>query len=65
MEYVQVVARVEPEIKAALDKLKESEGILIEWQMRMGLLMWLESKGIFPLRNARAKPSIAGGPTPQ
>lgn len=54
-EYAQVVGRVEPEIKAALDQLKETDGILLEYQIRMGLLMWLETKGINPLKNKRAK----------
>lgn len=49
-EYAQVIARVEPEIKAALDSLKETDGLLLEYQIRMGLLMWLESKGINPLK---------------
>lgn len=53
MEYAQVIARVEPEIKQALDKLKKSDGLLIEYQIRMGLLMWLESKGINPLKIKR------------
>ena len=54
MDYAQVIARVEPEIKSALDKLKETDGLLIEWQVRMGLLMWLESKGINPLPKPKA-----------
>ena len=49
-EHVQVIARVEPEIKAALDQIKETQGIMLEYQIRMGLLMWLESKGVHPLR---------------
>lgn len=53
MEYAQVIARVEPEIKAALDGLKESDGLLLEYQIRMGLLMWLESKGINPLKRPK------------
>ena len=54
----QVIARVEPEIKAALDEIKKNEGILIDHQFRMGLLLWLESKGINPLANPR-KPKAA------
>lgn len=53
---VQLIARVEPEIRAALNNLKETKGILIEHQIRMGCLMWLESQGIEPL-----KPKKAGG----
>lgn len=49
-EYAQVIGRVEPEIKEALDKIKTDEGINIEWQLRMGLLMWLESRGVAPLK---------------
>lgn len=49
MELVQVAGRMEPEIKAALDDLKKNEGIMIEYQIRMGVLMWLESRGIYPL----------------
>ncbi len=49
-EYAQVIGRVEPEIKDALDDIKAKEGINIEWQLRMGLLMWLESRGINPIK---------------
>lgn len=50
---VQLIARVEPAIKAALDAIKENEGIFLEYQIRMGLLLWLESKGVDPLKPKR------------
>lgn len=53
MEYAQVIARVEPEIKEALDGLKETDGLLLEFQIRAGLLLWLESKGIDPFKRKR------------
>jgi hypothetical protein len=53
-QYAQVIARVEPEIKAALDSLKETDGLLLEYQIRMGLLMWLESKGVQPIKLKRS-----------
>lgn len=52
---VQVIARVEPEIKAALDTLKETDGLLLEFQIRAGLLLWLESKGVDPFKKRGAK----------
>ena len=58
MEYAQVIARVEPAIKDALDGLKESDGLLLEYQIRMGLLMWLESRGINPLKNQNKRGAI-------
>lgn len=52
--FAQIFARVEPEIKDALEKVKETDGIMIEYQVRMGALMWLESRGITPLKKKRA-----------
>ncbi len=55
-DFTQVNARVETEIKDALDALRESDGIKIEHQIRMGCLLWLESKGVDPFaKKAKAK----------
>lgn len=44
-ETVQFSIYVEPEIKSALDALKDAEGIPLGVQVRFALLAWLESKG--------------------
>lgn len=46
----QVWTRIAPVIKAALDEIKEREGIMLEHQIRQGVLLWLESRGIDPLK---------------
>ncbi len=51
----QLVARCEPEIKTALEEIKATKGLLVEHQIRMGVLMWLESQGVTPLPKRKAK----------
>ncbi len=51
----QVWTRIPPEVKAALENIKTRDGIALEYQIRQGVLMWLDSKDANPLAKPRQK----------
>lgn len=53
--HTQLGVWVEDEIKSAMDKIKESEGLPIAAQVRFALLEWLETKGCSPLALPKSK----------
>jgi len=55
MTQAQIIARVEPEIKRALERIKKEQGFLLEHQIRMGVLMWIESRGEQVIEKPRRK----------
>ena len=50
-----ITVSLEPSIKSAMDGLKESTGIPIAAQVRFGILLYLESHSIDPLKASKPK----------
>ncbi len=53
--HTQLGVWVEDAIKAAMDEVKESEGLPIAAQVRFALLEWLEKRGHNPLSLPKRK----------
>lgn len=41
-----VNVRIDPELVAALERLRDADGVPVSEQIRRGIVLWLESKGV-------------------
>jgi hypothetical protein len=41
-----IALRVDPELMEALQKVKDADGVPVSEQIRRGIKLWLESKGV-------------------
>jgi hypothetical protein len=49
----QTAFRIDPEIMAALQEVKERDGIPLSEQVRRALTAWLEQKGVLTKKRAK------------